>query len=524
MAGSDLLDTMKTNNNLSRREFLKLSSAVALGTSLPTFSLASSLKNNSDTRKNILIVVFDALSANHLSFHGYSRKTTPNITRLLERAIVYHNHYSAGNFTTTGTASLLTGTYPWTHRALQINGKVAPHFKENNIFNLFSDHYSMVYSHNILVNTLLHQFQFAIDNLTKRNKLLINNGNLISKVFLNDEFTATDSYEIAFRQEKFGHTYSLFFSRFSRLLNKYRQAQLLKYAPSFPRGLPNSGYNNYYILDHAIEHLINSLANVPQPFLGYYHFFPPHAPYNTIMEYTNIFSEDKRNGIFKPKNNFSDDKSPEFLRKMQNWYDEFILYADSQFAKLFNFLENAGLLENTWLILTSDHGELFERGVLGHNTPLLYEPVVRIPLVIFEPNRRARKDIYQFSSAIDILPTLLSQNNRKIPSWVEGQVLPPFQDQSVDIRRNLFAVRSDATLHNDPINEGSIMLIRDNYKMTYYFGYNKLGKEDEFIELFDLKSDSEELHNQYASQNKLASEMLSIIKTKLMDVNQPFIR
>ena len=62
-------------------------------------------------------VVFDAWSAYHLPFLGYPRNTTPYLNTLLDQAVVYHNHISAGNYTTPGTASLLTSSYSWTHRA-----------------------------------------------------------------------------------------------------------------------------------------------------------------------------------------------------------------------------------------------------------------------------------------------------------------------------------------------------------------------------------------------------------------------
>ncbi len=61
---------------------------------------------------NIIVLVFDAMSADNLSLYGYRRETSPNFERLAQRSNVYHSHYSAGSFTTSGTASLLTGLYP----------------------------------------------------------------------------------------------------------------------------------------------------------------------------------------------------------------------------------------------------------------------------------------------------------------------------------------------------------------------------------------------------------------------------
>src|SRR5690348_16838419 len=71
---------------------------------------------------NVIIILFDAMTARNLSLYGYHRKTTSNFDKFAERATVYHSHDSAGNFTIPGTSSLLTGTYPWTHRAFNDGG------------------------------------------------------------------------------------------------------------------------------------------------------------------------------------------------------------------------------------------------------------------------------------------------------------------------------------------------------------------------------------------------------------------
>jgi len=60
-------------------------------------------------------------------------------------------------------------------------------------------------------------------------------------------------------------------------------------------------------------------------------------------------------------------------------YDEFLLYVDREFGRLFNYMETSGLLENTWVVFTSDHGEIFERGSIGHSSDGLYQSHIRVP-------------------------------------------------------------------------------------------------------------------------------------------------
>ncbi len=78
------------------------------------------------------------------------------------------------------------------------------------------------------------------------------------------------------------------------------------------------------------------------------------------------------------------------------------------------------------MIVTSDHGELFERGELGHATALMYAPVTHIPLLISAPKQQARSDFHSVTSNVDLLPTLLNIAGKEIPEWVEGKILPGF--------------------------------------------------------------------------------------------------
>jgi membrane-anchored protein YejM (alkaline phosphatase superfamily) len=112
------------NRNFNRRDFLKLAGLLPLGLTVPRFVRDANL-SQSTGKQNVLVIVFDALSALNISFYGYGRETTPNLARLAEWAIVYHNHYSGGNYPPIGIATLLTGALPWTYRAIKPNSVVA---------------------------------------------------------------------------------------------------------------------------------------------------------------------------------------------------------------------------------------------------------------------------------------------------------------------------------------------------------------------------------------------------------------
>jgi len=502
--------------SINRREFLKMMGLASMSWAAPKFLFRAAGQLQDTSRPNVLIIVFDTLSAYHISLHGYQRQTMPNLSRLAEKATVFHNHYANGNFTTTGTASLLTGTLPWTHRALNHNDTVADAFVDQNIFGAFKNHHRMAYSHNLLVNTQLKQFFASIDYYTPQGNLFLDDDAFLHSVFKNDEDIASVSWNRIIKQKDDGSSYSLLLPSVYNALKKGRTSDLAK---DFPRGLPNVNQDSYFVLEDGIDDIYNLMLTAPQPFLGYYHFLPPHFPYNTRIDFFNQFANDGHKPVDKPESIFSTKRAKEAdIDAWRTWYDEFILYVDAEFARLYNQMEEQGLLENTWLVFTSDHGELFERGISGHLTPVLYEPVVRVPLLIFEPGQKSRVDITTPTSAIDLLPTLTHVTGGEMPAWAEGDILPPYISKSQSEPRDIYALQAKGTRKHEPILRATAMLVRKNYKLTRFGGYEE--SEDEIVELYDLENDPQELENLYPEEQEKANELLDALKIKLDEVER----
>jgi arylsulfatase A-like enzyme len=504
---------------LNRREFLKVAGLLSLSAAAPRPLLELASAKAEPGRPNLLVIVFDALSAYNVPLYGYPRQTTPNLARLADRAIVYHNHFAGGNFTTPGTASLLTGTLPWTHRAFRYNSRVLESLEQNNLFNTFKDYYRVTYSHNPLVNTLLKQFSRDLDLYLPRERLFLANDGLIQNIFGQDEDIATTSWARTMKRNEVGYSYSLFLTH---LYEKYQDLKIEKYKPLFPRGLPNIREDNYFILEQAVDWVASQAPGFPQPFLGYFHFLPPHFPYKTHRQFYEQLAKDKYRPVEKPEDAFNQKKSPATLLKWRTWYDEFILYVDREFGRLYDLLEQSGVLENTWVVFTSDHGELFERGISGHTTPVLNQPVIRVPLLIFEPGARQRVDVTAPTSAVDLLPTLLHLAGQDIPTWTEGALLPPFSPLPLDSARSLYALQAVSNEQLSPLSQASTMLVKGPHKLVYYSGYEKLGDSGQRIELYDLQADPEELVNLFPSRKALGSQLLDELQAKLAEVNVPY--
>jgi arylsulfatase A-like enzyme len=508
-------------HHLNRRDFLKLAGLLPLSIAAPCLVRSSGPSRLlQDGRKNVLVMVFDAFSAYHLSLHGYQRETTPNLVRLAERAIVYHNYYAGGSFTTPGTASLLTGTLPWAHRAFQPKSQVIEPFVSRNFFSAFQDYYRIAYTHNGWANVFLDQFSDELDEWIPWKSLFLQSYTGFQNLFEKDSDIASVSWTRNVNIQQEGYSYSLFLSHLIGALQENKLAGLKKL---FPRGIPSTGFaGNEYLLENAVDWIEDRLALIPQPFFGYFHFLPPHGPYNTPLDFINRFSNDGFIPIEKPQDVFTEGESRIQLLKKRVEYDEFLLYVDREFNRLFNYMETSGLLENTWVVFTSDHGEMFERGLSGHNTHALYQPLLRVPLLIFEPGRKTRMDIHTPTSAVDVLPTLLHVTGHNIPDWTEGVVLPPYASASPDPNRNVYVMKANKNGQYAPITRASTVLVKGRYKLLYYFGYVERGI-DELVKLYDIEADPEELNDLYPSQKDTADELLNELKTKLAEVNKPYL-
>jgi arylsulfatase A-like enzyme len=477
--------------------------------------------NTDPSTPNILILLFDTLSARHISLYGYPRNTMPNLARFAERATVFHNHHSAGNFTTPSTGSLLTGTYPWTHRALSHQATIVDAFATRNLFSEFKDGlYTRVgFSHNYLVNVILHHLRGNLDSYTLPSEIARSNYNFSDEVFFSDYVVASRSERSYFKKPG-GFSNSLFLQPLLWFLKTADERKIAnELEGEFPRGVP--GYHDMlYPLNETIDWIEDQLTSLPQPFLAYMHMMPPHDPYTPGHEFVNIFWDGYK-PVSKPPHVFSAGFPDWALNEQRVYYDEYIAYVDSEFGRLVDFMEREGILDNTWVIFTSDHGELFEREIWKHTTRVLYEPVVQVPLLISRPGQEIREDVHSPTSTVDLLPTLMHVTGRAVPDWCEGEVLPPFGTQSPNSERSIFVVEGKSNPKISPIVKATLAMIKGRYKVIKYIGYEKLQGR---FEVYDLLDDPEELNDLVKSSHPIVPNLTEELDQKIAQVNEPYMK
>ena len=143
-----------------------------------------------------------------------------------------------------------------------------------------------------------------------------------------------------------------------------------------------------------------------KPFFAFVNYWDAHDPYLAPAPFDEHVARNHAQGLMIRRWWWMDKKdvSPQQLAFVRGAYDDCVRHLDHQLGRLLDELRRRGVLQNTILIITSDHGEHFgEHGLLLHGNSL-YEPVLHVPLVIVAPGRVPEKTQITTPVGLDELP------------------------------------------------------------------------------------------------------------------------
>jgi len=230
------------------------------------------------------------------------------------------------------------------------------------------------------------------------------------------------------------------------------------------------------------------------PFFLYLGIRAPHPPFTTSRKWLDMVD---RSAVTIPPEDAEIHPVMKYQRITKNWMHGFsketvlatraIYYAmcaetDAMVGQVLDEMDRLGLAENTYFIVSSDHGEnnMEHRQFYKMN---MYESSVRVPLVIAGPGVRQGAVVDNIVSLIDIYPTLMDMANLECPRGLDGESLMPLLQGKTAASRNW----AFAAFTGTSANTTMFMLRKDDWKYIAYPGYRP--------QLFNLADDPDEIRN-----------------------------
>lgn len=197
--------------------------------------------------------------------------------------------------------------------------------------------------------------------------------------------------------------------------------------------------------------------------------------------------------------------TPEQMVRQRRHYHANVTMIDAQVGRLLDALERRGVLEDTVIVFTSDHGDCLNDH--GHSQKWnMYESSVHVPAIVWGPKFvRGSQRIEGLTSLMDLGPTVLELAGVEPPAWMEAQsLLPALQGETWAGREHVFAEHARDFILTD--TELMTMVRDDRWKLVTFV-------DSDEGQLFDLESDPDELDNRWddASCRALRDHLQQVI-------------
>ncbi|MFZ5858983.1 MAG: sulfatase-like hydrolase/transferase [Chloroflexota bacterium] len=351
---------------------LAVSIIAILSVTLPSSSKASIAGESTTTAQkypNIIILGSDGLSASYLSVYGYTKETTPFLEKLATESLMAENAFVNSSSTTGSTTSMLTGKYPVDVQVFRYPDTLTGDDSFEHLPAILKAHgYQTV--------------QIGVSDFVeagKQNLLdgfeIVNNrsfdeptAKIIRSVLGNSPSSQFITTVLARAEERLLH---IFFIR--DMHNAIKEVDD-----------PNARMTD----EQRVQQIKDLLDHADRPLFIFAHFMDTHGPHFSASRHV-----------------FSTGETDEEWDREQ--YQDAILSFDGSVEQIYGYLEETGKLENTILVVYTDHG-------------FMYTVNKRIPIIIRFPEQAhagTRKNNLQI---IDIPVTLLDYLGMGKPAWMSG--------------------------------------------------------------------------------------------------------
>jgi len=391
----------------------------------------------------VFLLVLDTVRADHLSVYGYGRETTPELDRFVQQrdnAVVYTRAFANGTWTVPSHASLFTGRLPSEHGA-----------------------------------------HFALDGSVRFGFGLADGLPTLAESMKAAGYATLAGYANHWLRSVRGMGRG--FDRYLRSMERdslpfVGEALRSRYLPGVCWGVAKGGARADEV-DATLLSMVEPWSRGPNPLFVFANYGDAHGPYAPPAPFR---------GRFAPTDERKERAEHLSLRlslprrtELEARYDEEIAYLDSQLGELFRELERLGLLERSWIFVTSDHGEAFgEHGVLEHGTTVFNE-VTHIPLVVFPPVGEELAPANGPVSLVDVAATIAAIGG----AHLDG----PGRDLRQPLRGETPVV---IEFYGDPVKAATMGELARQPARSVVLGRFKLIALGDAFHLYDLDADEHE--------------------------------
>ncbi len=419
-------------------------------------------------KPNFLIVLTDQQRFDMIAAAGYPWMQTPNLDRLVKEGCLFKNAYTPNPICVPARYDMLTGR----------TGRAHGHF--DNASQLLDEGlptFPRVFSENGWRTAALGKCHFTPVTAHHGYDEL----QLMEEI---PEHVEDDAYLQYLRDKGFGDCRNI------------HGVRPLSYHEAQKTFVPEEDLGPNWLAKRA-EDWIDKNSN--RPFLLTLGWIKPHPPWNIPESKKGIYAKadlpeplERSRDLPYPSEAshlYGDFDTPEQKRKIREAYFESVTMVDEAFGNVLAALKRNGILDNTVIIYTADHGEMLQdKGFYQKTVP--YDSACRIPLVVRWPEKfKPGSTREEFVDLLDIFPTLLDI------AGIPLDYKPSFKNAQLD-GESLLSSKSDKRkiqcAHTCQGRYRWVMTRNERYKYIYYFAG---GHEY----LYDLKNDPAEKENLLSS-------------------------
>jgi arylsulfatase A-like enzyme len=440
---------------------------------------------------NVVVVVVDALRASDVGCLGRENDTTPNIDALAEESLVFERAISASNYTDVCMSTIMSGKYPREHGV----------------------------THHGTAHTAANLRRIEERSPRFLPELLHEDGYHTIGVDWMGRWHAWgyDDYGVEGMDDNSedGSALNALLEPVKRRVTDLPEPLL---APLMRRYYRRFGYHDFRIdCEELTEIAIDRIDGADAPVFALLHYWDIHPPYLPPEEYAAEFTYEGEDGDEPLSQYFGPDAKGPMAAEYQPYatgdhrtmadskeaYDGASKWVDAQLGRLFEYLRERDLFEETMVVLTADHGHNFgEHGIFSDNCGL-YDTSLHVPLVVYDP-RRGGDRLDGLVQHTDIVPTVLDYAEIETPGNLQGNVLPATREYA-------FAEAAESRLAMVRTDDWKLIRSRDADYLREQYWYDGDGG----AELYDLRADPGETENVREEHPDVAERLADTLEREL---------